>query len=374
MNTTQMSVPGVYILSGDDVVGREHARQKIIQKIKDSHGQIVLQKYDSSSEGFDNFLQRILTPSLFEETRIFQISHAQNLSDSDIKELDFLLDSPPPDSCIIIEIDEEKSGKTTASRINKKLNLAKKVKNGKCTHLKFPKPPDYQTAAWLMEKVPQLFERKITKQDAEYLVELIGSDIGLLYSELQKIDINLPPGKPVNHACIKEIVGASRQMSVFELSAALAQKDLAKTLTIVDSIFSTGFYGPVMVSALFKKFWALFRIKRYDASNPDVIKRFLNSKGYKNPVQTETGYAIGLASGLLSEGEQNKIYPIMILSGVVEQSKNFSEKELSMILKWLLQFDVAIKTGRISGTQQDIQMFCYKIIRVSELLQDDIAA
>jgi len=64
----------------------------------------------------------------------------------------------------------------------------------------------------------------------------------------------------------------------------------------------------------------------------------------------------------------------MILSGVVEQSKNFSEKELSTILKWLLQFDVGIKTGRISGTQQDVQMLCYKIIRVSELLQDEIAA
>lgn len=374
MSSTEMPVLGVYVLTGDDVVGKEHCRQRIIQKVNDSYGQAVSQKYDSSVEGFDEFLQKILTPSLFNETRVFQISHAQNLSDSEIKELAVLLDAPPPDSCIIIDVDEEKSsktGKSTSAGITKKLDLTKRAKNGKCIHQSFPKPPDYQIAAWLMERVPQLFERKISKQDAEYLVELVGNDIGLLYSELQKIDINLEPGKPIIHSCIEEIVGASRQMSVFELAAALAEKDLARALVIVNSLFETDFYGPMMISAVFKKFWALFRIRHFGASNPDVVKKFLSSQGFKNTTQTETGYAIGLAAGLLSTGQQAKIYPVMILSRVVQQSMNFSEKELAEIFRWLLQFDIGIKTGKIAGTQQDVQLLCYKIVRVSKLFQDE---
>jgi len=61
---------------------------------------------------------------------------------------------------------------------------------------------------------------------------------------------------------------------------------------------------------------------------------------------------------------------VIIASGIILQAKKFTDEELKAICKWLLDFDVGIKTGKISGSQQNVQLFCYRIARVSELIKD----
>ncbi|NLD99295.1 MAG: DNA polymerase III subunit delta [Fibrobacter sp.] len=368
-------LPHIYILTGDDTVGRERARQKVMSSLVASYGEVTIERYDQSAVDFIDFIERILTPSLFQENRVFIINHAQNLSDSALKTLSGLLDTPPPDAFIIIEIDEEKKGKSE-SKTAKKLNVEKRaaLKDGSCAVMDFPKPPEYKTGQWLVTQVPLFFERTITKADADYLIDLVGSDIDALYSELQKIDIHLPPGAPVDRDTITEIVGASRVMTVFELASALSERQLPRALEIINSLFKTNVYAPVMVAALFRHFWALFRIRCFAAANPHVVKRFLNARGFNNPDQVECGLAIGCAAGLLTENDQRKVYPVMIASGIVTQAKKFTDKELKLIMAWLLDFDTGIKTGRIDGSQQEVQLLCFKIARVTELARDGIAA
>ena len=355
-------------------IGREHARRRILKEIEELHGKIVQERFDSSSEDFSFFLQKILTPSLFQDTRVFHIGHAQNLSDSQISDLKTLLDNPPPDSYIFLEIDEDKKGRETEVKTAKKLNASKHSSDDNWVYLEFPKPPEYKIAQWLVNQIPLLFGRRISKADADYLVDLAGSDLDTLYSELQKIDIDLAPGAAISRNVIENIVDPSRQMTVFELASALSERQFPRALKIIDSLFATSFYPPVMISALFRHYWALFRIRRFADSNPQVIKKFLNSRGYNNPDQNECAFAIGVASGLLSEGEQRKVYPVIIASGIVGRARNFRDQELALIFKWLLEFDTGIKTGRVGGTQQEVQMFCYKLARVSELVKDGVVA
>ena len=372
---SQTEIKRVHLLTGDDTVGRERAKQRILGSITELHGQVVSEKYDHGKGEFQLFLESIFTPSLFQEIRVFQINHAQNLSDAELDRLDKMLDTIPPDAYLIIEIDEEKKGSKGESKVAKKLHVTKRSKSGgQCVLMEFPKPPEYRLAQWLVSQVPMLFGRQISKADADYLIDLAGADIDMLYSELQKIDIHLPPGVPVDHRVIEEIVGASRQMTVFELAAALSGRNFPRALQIIDSLFTTSFYGPVMVSALYRQFWALFRIRQFAESNPQVVKRFLNSRGFNNPDQNETAFLIGKAAGLLRDGEQRKVYPVIIQSGIVQQARSFTDEELLQILRWLLEFDYGIKTGRIDDSQQNVQMFCYKLARVRELMRDGAAA
>lgn len=373
MNVLQNStIPHILIIAGDDSVGREQARQKLVREIVHAHGQYVLERYDSSAVDFSLYIEKILTPSLFAETRVFHINHAQTLSEKELKELNKTIQYPPTDSYIVIEIDEGKKGKDSESKVGKLLQIKKRAASGNSDFLyqEFQKPPEYKIAEWLVNQTPMLFNRRISKINADFLVDLVGYEIDALYSELQKIDIHLEPGEPIEKNVIEEVVGASRTMTVFELASALSTRQLTRALAIVDSLFATTFYAPTMISALYRQFWALFRIRKFADANPQVIKNFLNAKGFNNPVQNEAAFAIGKAAGLLMDGEMRKVYPVIIASGIVQQAKKFTDEELKMICKWLLEFDLGIKTGKISGSLQEVQLFCYRITRVSELLKD----
>jgi DNA polymerase III delta subunit len=364
----------VHFLCGDETVGRERFKLKLINSIRELHGNITTESFDMETDDFSAFMESALTPSLFQDTRVLQVHRAQRLGDDDLKNLNHLLDAPPPDIYIIIEIDEEKKGKAEY-KAYKKFKIEKRCssKESDYVFLEFPRPSEYRIGAWLVEQLPRLFNRSISKTDADFLVDLVGNDLNVLYSELQKIDTHLPAGKPVERQIIEKIVGASRQMTAFELAAALAQHQFPRALQIIDSLFSTSAFVPAIVSAIYRHFWAMFRIQCFGSVNPQIIKWFENARGYNNSDQNECGYAIGRAAGLLGNGEQRKVYPVIIASGIVSQARNFTDQEYKLIFKWLLEFDYGIKTGGIEGSQQDLQMLCFKINRVTELLRDGIA-
>ncbi|MFP4163121.1 MAG: DNA polymerase III subunit delta [Chitinispirillaceae bacterium] len=361
------------ILTGDDSIGKERARSRFIEQVKAVHGQCSVERFDSSAEEFCDFLQKMITPSLFQEIRVFSIGHAQTLPQTELEELGKLLKHEIPDVFVIMEAQPEKKGMTSA-KLAKILQLKKLSSDSSVSIQDLSKPPDYKLAAWLTAQVPVLFNRKINKADAEFLLDLVGNDLDSLYSELQKIDINLPPRAPVDKSTIEEITGASRTMTAFELASALGEKNFVRALEVLESLFSSGFYVPMAVSALFRHFWALLRIRKYIQKNPGVMKQF-NTRGYgPNSPQTEAAFSIGKASGLLSENDKRKTFPVIIQSGIVNQARNFSDADLKEVLKMLQELDVGVKTGRIDPVQHVIQMFCYRIVRISECVESGVYA
>lgn len=364
----------VAVLAGDDTIARERAKEQLVKAIRQAYPNTLIERYDSAAGTFSDYLEGMLSPSLFQEMRICIIGHAQALNDRDCAALDRTIDHLPEDIFIIVEVGDVTKGKKGASKTVQLLHAEKRAKKDPHSFLfrLFQKPPDYKIAQWLMEQVPSLCGRTISKADAEYLVDMVGYDIDLLSSEVQKIDIHLDAGSPVSRAAINTVVGASRQMTVFELAAACAAKQAQRVLTIVDSLFTTTFYGPMMISALTRHYWALFRIRQYAKNNPQDVKAFLQSKGFSNPAQNEAAFRIGCAAGLLRVGEQRKVYPVIIASGIVKQAQHYTDRELKQILAWLLEFDFGIKTGRLASSRQEVELFCFKLLRITELVQEGL--
>jgi hypothetical protein len=114
----------------------------------------------------------------------------------------------------------------------------------------FTRPRDYEIGGWLVENAPAIIGRRIAKNDADYLADRVGYDLDLLNSELQKIDLTLPPGKLIDRAAIDSATGGYREMAPFELAAALGAQDLPSAIRIIDSLFSVNVYMPIVVAAL----------------------------------------------------------------------------------------------------------------------------
>jgi DNA polymerase III delta subunit len=221
---------------------------------------------------------------------------------------------------------------------------------------------------WVQSRTPLLFERNISPKDADFFIDCVGGDSSTIYSELQKLDVYLPPAKPIDRAAIEAVCGSTRLMTQFELAQALGTKDFPRVLEIIDSLYRGSVYLPLHISAIFKHFWALFRIAMWAKSNREDMNRFTASlKRFNKPVQDEVGLAIGIAAGLLTDKQRTSVYPKIVKSNMVQQSQAFTEKNYTSIFRWLGDYDVGIKTGRIGDDKTGFQLLCYKIFRVAEI-------
>ncbi len=369
MNTKIDIQPAILILTGNDSLAKENRWQKFIENVKNTCGQCQMINFDSAEEKIPLFLQKIITPSMFGEPRIFFIRHIQSLSPGDLQEINRYLNYELTDDIrLIIEGEEKATGEKNS--FVKALKLKERSSDPRIAVETFAKPPDYAIDKWLVSNIGSLFSRSISLADAAYLVDQVGYDLNVLYSELRKIDIHLPPRAAVNREIITEITGSSRSMTVYELANAIGEKQLPRTLEIIDSLFSYKFYAPLMINALFRHFWALYRIKRFCRSNPDVFRK-LSSSDYST--KNQAAATVGIAAGLLSEKEKKRAYPVILKSGIVNQAGNFSTTQLRQIIKMLFEFDTGVKSGRINPDKNMVLMFCSRIIKIEHAMSEAIA-
>lgn len=373
-NGTSARIPRVSIFSGSDVVSKDAVRAAVVSSLQRSYPSLVVERYDGTTESFQDYLQKMMMPTLFGDIRLFIVTHAETLTPGDLGELDRLLDVLPDDCYLIIDIGTGSGRKSAKNDPVQLLKASKRSKKDADTfyYQSFQKPPDYKVAQWLVETVPKLCGRSIDKTTAEYLVELAGYDCAVLYSEIQKIDLQCTEGTPITRKVVEATVGATRQMSVFELADACSCGDGVKMLEIIDSLFSTSCSIPMIIGVLSRHYIALLRIRHYARTNPADVKVLLRNGG-NFQVKNDAAFRVGCAAGLLREGEQRKVYPVIIASGIVGRAEKYADDALHTVLKWLLDFEVAVKTGRLSGSRGDIELLCYKLLRVTQLQKESPA-
>lgn len=368
------------LLTGDDVISRQHAKNDIVDSLCRAHADASIEQFNSDAGTFSDFIERIITPSLFQSMRIFVISDVDLLSEEDLDLLSGLPAYDLTDGCVIMESGKTRGKKGRDSSLSKKYSAwlrtfeaaAEKDPARVCV-MEFPRPPDYKMAEWVIGTAARLLHRRMTQQDAEYCVDLIGTDTALLYSELQKIDLYLPAGAAIDRTVIERVAKGARSMTQYELAASLGKKQFDRTLEIIDSFFTTNTYLPIYISAIFRHFWALFRLNRFARLHPDIIKRFTNAYGsYDRQLQEELGLAIGVAAGLLHDNQKSSVFPAIIKSGVLSQAQSFTPAHFKRIFSWLFEYDRGIKTGRIDDSKTGFQLLCFKISRVDRLASDRV--
>jgi len=357
------------IVTGDDNFAIEFSRRKYLDRIKACHGEYKAEMFDALNERIDEFMAKAMTASLFQEIRVYCVLHAQSFTEKDLAALDKALDYEIPDVYIFIsaEFDSNDAAKKKSgeAKIAKALRLKKREDDKSVSIKDCSKQPDYKIPEWIVEQVPLMFDRYIGMDEAEFLARTVEYD--LLYSELQKIDLALEPGARIDKKIIQEIVGATRTMTVYNFSSALCQRDLPAALEVLDSLFAnnTVFPTPFAVSAVFRDFWAMLKIRKFLKKNPHILKQF-NTRGYgKDSPQTMAAVEIGIAAGLLTFNPKGRVFPVIIKSGIVQHAQSFSERGLREVIRMLQQFDVGVKKFRIEPNRCNLQMLCYRIARAA---------
>jgi DNA polymerase-3 subunit delta len=109
----------------------------------------------------------------------------------------------------------------------------------------------------------------ISPKALHLLVDHIGNDLSRIQNEIEKLAVNLGTRKNITEDDIENYIGVSKEFNVFELQAAIGQKDLPKTIRIIRYFEANPKAGPIqmILPALYNFFSKVYMI--YGIPGPD---------------------------------------------------------------------------------------------------------
>ena len=169
------------------------------------------------------------------EKQVVLLREAQMMRD--VEALAPYIEKPQPSTIFIVAYKDKK--------LDRRKQLSKLVaKHGELFTSK--KLYDNQLPAWVDQMVA---EQGLTIQPRarQLMVDHIGNDLARLYNETVKLAVNLGKRKSITEDDIENFIGISKEFNVFELQSAFGQKNLTKTVQIIQYFESNPKAGPIQM-------------------------------------------------------------------------------------------------------------------------------
>jgi DNA polymerase-3 subunit delta len=162
------------------------------------------------------------------------------------------IENPLSSTVFVVAYKEKKlDGKTRFSKLVKKGGylLSEKIK-------------DYQLHEWTSEMIHQM-GLSIDSKALSLLVDNIGNNPSRLQNEIDKLAINLNGRKTITEEDIEKYIGISKEFNVFELQDAIASKNLAKAIRIIQYFKANPKAAPIqlilpLLYTYFSKVYSIF--------------------------------------------------------------------------------------------------------------------
>lgn len=242
----------VYWLEGEEEYfidkAVNYAEHHILSESEASFNLTVLYGRDTSWPEVLNACRRY---PMFAERQVVILKEAQHMRD--VEKLEAYVENPLSSTVFVVSYKDKKvDGRTKFAKLLKE-------KGGLVTTKKIY---DNQLPEWTQE----LIESKglsISPKGLALFVDHIGNDLTRIENEVTKISVNLGKRKTITEEDIEEFVGVSKDFNVFELQSALARKDLAKAIRIIQYFEANPRAAPIQlvlpsIYSFFSKVFMIF--------------------------------------------------------------------------------------------------------------------
>jgi DNA polymerase-3 subunit delta len=202
----------------------------------------------------------------------------EKTEDGTIQDFEGYLNNPNP-SAVLCLIDKKlPDGRTGVGKLLK-------TSNNNFGIYGFDPLPDYKLPDWIADWSRHSYHKNFEPQAAQILSQLVGQDLQLLSTEIEKLCTFVDTRENITIDDVKKISGSYRDYSVIELKDAVIERDLESALTIMEQmllksnnnageIFKTvGFFYNV-----FGNIWQICRLTEKGLSKQQVQ----DSLGIKN--------------------------------------------------------------------------------------------
>ena len=250
----------------------QYAEKNILSESEASFNLSVFYGKDADWTSVINACKRY---PMFAERQVVLLKEAQHMTSID--KLESYIENPLSSTVFIVGYKSKSYDKRT--RLYKLLSQQAEIFNS-------VKIKEDKILEWIINFTSSLgFD--ISTKSAILLQEHIGNDLGRIVSEIEKLTINLKDKKKIDEEDIEKYIGISKDYNVFELQAAIAQKNLAAALKIIQYFDSNPKAGPIqmILPALYSFFSKVFAV--YGMNNP--TENVLKQHFYFNPVALNQG-------------------------------------------------------------------------------------
>lgn len=228
----------------------DFAEHKILPEEEKSFNLTIFYGKDADWTSVVNACRRY---PMFAERQVVLLKEAQQMRD--IGRLEPYIMQPLDSTIFVVSYKDKK--------VDGRSKLAKLLKE-KGELLSTKKMYDNQLPEWVTEL---LLSRGLSIQQKALalLIDHIGNDLVRIKSEAEKIQINLGNRTMINEDDVEKFVGISKEYNAFELQIALAKKDLAKSLRIIQYFESNPKAAPIQLVlptlySFFSKVYMIFGI------------------------------------------------------------------------------------------------------------------
>lgn len=252
----------IYFLMGEESYYIDeitnYIAKNVLKESEKAFNQIVMYGKDTDVSLVDNTARRF---PMMANHQVIIVKEAQNLKK--IEDLVYYAQNPLKSTILVINYKYK--------TLDKRKKIYKEVeKNGILFESK--KLYDNQVPEWINNYI-KAKNRQIDPVSSLLLTEFLGTNLGKIVNELEKLIIVVPENQKITPKLIEENIGISKDYNNFELQNALMKKDILKANRIVNYFNKNPKDNPLVVTitSLFFFFSKILAVHYVKSQDPRIV-------------------------------------------------------------------------------------------------------
>lgn len=318
--STHQDPADVMVLFGEDSSLKRRVREHLLRDPEDPGASLDSVELDVETAQWNDLRDELQTGSLFSlgQQRTILLRSADGFVSKYRKELESYVAAPSTVGRLLLEVKSFASNTLLYKAINKTgllIQCAIPSAGGRST-----KPDMTKLRSFLCDIIAPEHQCKLNKGAADTLIDMVGTDVGMLETDIAKLAVYTDPGGTINDQMVQDFVGGWRSKTTWEVIDAAAAGNSAEALLQLDRLLAS---GEKALGLLPQIAWSLRRLG-LAAASIDHAER--------------SGQSVSMGTALQHAGFR----PFDIKKGEA-QLRKMGRQRAQRMLGWLLEADLKLK-------------------------------
>ena len=224
------STGAAHLILGADSYLRQQAREELLGAVPEEARAFAVQEFSLARADLDEVQRAATTPTLLSPRQVLLLRGAESLGEEEVEQLEQLIDSLPDFTLLIFE-EAKLDGRTRVARLLLDENRVQK-------HV--ADSPKDAVAFGKVEEMARELGLRLSRARAEELVFVVGTDLGTLQTELEKLRSYVGKGREVAAEDLAAVVVAAREFEIFDMVGLIAERRRAEALRMLQRLLVQG--------------------------------------------------------------------------------------------------------------------------------------
>jgi len=296
------------------------------RRIKDLIAAVITPGFESfdyavfSGRGIDMtaLINNVSSPPMGSVLRVTVLRDIEKLSPKALDLLDRFIRQIPDYSCLVL----------TCEKLDMRKKIFKTLLAEKKSCIEFKEQTPQKAAEMAMALAAEM-KAELSRDNAFYLIETIGTNAGRIRQEIEKLSLYAGPKEPITRETISQMCGGSPVGTITDLPEKVASGDVAGALKILNQL----------LLARESEGAILYRLKDY------FLK--LNLAKSSNMPSLALARALGYGESFVAYAEKLR-----------KITAKMSQRSITECLHTIYECEIALKSGRVAKDQLLRQFIC----------------